>query len=349
MCFIVIFLKQINIKNCVGFYMNFFFRKKKVLTLLMFVFGLIFLAFFMISFKVNVYSILNLKNFWFALTGFVLQFVSLALLSWRFWFFLLSIKKIPFSFSKLFQIEFANKFVYYVFPSRINVAAKAFFIDKLYVTGKKNALAVTTFEYTFDTVILLLLSFFGISFFSNVLPQSYLFQILFLGSIIFFGLTTYFLIPEKIFLFAGNTLKKIPFFGGILGKLTNFFCSARKIWKKIAFTKNFLPAMLLVLVYWILKVYSIHFFFLAYNEVPPNFIEIIVVYALALTLSGIPQVPGGIGVREAAFGFLFSLTGTTIEAGIAVSLLLRFFSVIPVFLGYFFALKLGLTKKTFYL
>jgi uncharacterized protein (TIRG00374 family) len=306
------------------------------------------LAVFVLSFRVDVSALLQVQRFEFLAASFVLQTLNLVgVVALRTRYFVFAVKQKTMRFwetvKKLIEIEFANKFVYYVFPSRINVPTKAFFVDRVFGTGKKNALFLTTFEYALDSSILLLVSFVGLAFFIQGVPQDYLQQVTIVSVLVLAGLAFYFLFPVRWFEKAKGFVGKLPWLLGKIGvRAIEFFVIARSKWKTFMFSKEIVALSFVVFA---LQVFSLALLFLAYDIVPPSLLEIAWVYAMSLVIGGISQIPGGLGVRETALGFLFSFVGIQLETGIAVALVFRAFTVFPVLAGYHFALKLGFMKK----
>jgi len=316
---------------------------KKVL---LYILGLILLIAFVYFSGIDLSPIFNVQNpalIILAFAFFILQFVVLAA---RMGFMLKTLGEKKPKILTLIEMEFFGKFVYYIAPFRLNIPAKALALNKVSGVKKGNALSMTSLEYALDSGFLLFLSIVGVFFFTQGLPYVSIDRgIIFLA--LFFSLgVIFFKTPLKLFekLVEKTTGHSLPLRALNLG--FRLVKKIRETWTRVLFHRNMYPILALLVLNWALRVICFELLFLSYGVYMPLG-YIVTGMAAAIFLGGISQIPGGLGVREAAMVLLFSQLGAThgVTAGIALSVVLidRLFSLAPIALGYFASLKIGIS------
>ena len=315
-------------------------KKWKILvyavTLLLVVF---FLYFY--KFDLNIFS--AILNYYYLILAFLAYITSIFIASYRTKFFLNSLSKSHFNFSSLIKAEFINKSAYYIIPGRFNIPVKAIALNKFFSLGKIRSLSITSFEFFFDTAVTLLIASTGLFIFTQGLPFFDLHKFILFFFFTLIVLLVFFAFPFKwIPLVEKKFLKikfnKIAFFFEIFFR---FIKESRKIWKSLIFNKNFIPILFFTALYWIISILVYYFLFFSAG-VSASLSYLTVILSFGIFISGISQIPGGLGIRDGVMVFLFSSLGYPESASLMVVIVQRIFSIVPTLIGYFFLTKLGI-------
>ncbi len=266
--------------------------------------SLFFIAFifFLISKIVNFREIINLfnkSNYLILLLGFILTLIWPILASFR-WSFTLKSFEIKTSYLNILNSVMIS------FSTTLFAPAKAGDFVKMFVMGKEfkkiDLASAVISERIADLYVLFIFSLIG-----SVYIQNKIF--IFTSSILIFLLTT------TVFIF-GRIDIKFKFNINIINKLLYVAMTSSSRWFS-SFT-DMKYVILFSFINWLLAITQIYIFFQAFGA-ELNYFHVLAIFPLTVLLTLIPITPGGIGVREASFAFLFySYADTSIN--IAVSL-----------------------------
>jgi uncharacterized protein (TIRG00374 family) len=245
----------------------------------------------------------------------------------------------------LFTIEYIYKFLSNVMPFKLNVPAKAVLLNRMCGVRLSNGASVVSFEYALDSAIVIVFGFLGaFAYFRNDTRISfasieYFISITFLCSIAFFS------IPSDYF---GKLLSKadrIPVKAVRLVITSGFklLWSIRGTWATLILHREMIKVLALTAIVWGSSILINEFLFLSIGRyVPPTWI--LVAICSGIFIGGISTIPGGLGVREATMVLVYSYLGIPNDASVAVVLLGRVLSALPVVTGYLYSLKIGYDK-----
>jgi uncharacterized protein (TIRG00374 family) len=314
-------------------------KKKLILGII----GIILFIYVFVVFEFDWFVLLQSKHPEFIVVSLICFLLSIVLTSFRMRFFLKALDEKHNFVSRLVKIEFINKFFYYVFPARLNVPAKAVLINKMLGASKGNSISITTFEYVLDVGIMFVFGLIGLSiFFQNFFDAITIENIVLTLVGLFVLVIVFFIIPMRIFDKFNKKLKAIK--SKFIGRVF-FFCwriifRIRENWPKILFNKQLLPAVILLVISWLLMALATEFVFIAYYSYVP-FLWVLTVSVVAVLISGLSQIPGGLGLREITLVLLFVFLGVPESMAILAALIARIFTLVPILLGYLFFMQFG--------
>ncbi len=244
------------------------------------------------------------------------------------------------SIKTLTKIEFISKYIYLITPSKLYLPAKAILLNKRCNIKKSTGLAIVTFEYGIDVFITILLALMGSLFlFRETLniPTARLIYILITITAI---VLIYVSIPQKMIEHSSkkaNTLKN-KFIKKNAVRITNIIKKTRDTWRELIFNKKMKYILPVTIIQITLIAISTKLLFLSMStNVPMPWI--IIVSAASVLAGGISQVPGGIGIREGTGVLLYAALEVSKETSLAVVLISRLYTIIPLILGYWYSTK----------
>ncbi|MBT4192086.1 MAG: flippase-like domain-containing protein [Candidatus Diapherotrites archaeon] len=311
--------------------------------LILSVIGIIIFVYFFLLLKFDVNLLFTSKSPELIVLALAIFLLSICIIGIRMRFFLKALGEKHNYFSELLKIEFINKFVYYVFPTRLNVPVKALILNKKLGVKKSTTLSITTFEYALDTGFMFVLGLVALSFvFQNMFDAVTLNNLFLTVGLLFVLIILFFLVPLKIFNKTLSFFSKIKnnFLKKVLVFAAKIFVSIREIWPKLLFNKQTIPAIIILAINWILISLTTELLFISYYTYVP-FLWVLTISVVAVLIGGISQIPGGIGLKEVTLVGLFVFLGVPADVSLVVALLLRLFTLVPIAIGYIFVAKLG--------
>ena len=309
--------------------------------------GIILFVYLFVSMNFNPNLLIQVKNPGYIIVSLFLFLSSIVIIALRTSFFIKSIGEKSCSLLKLVKIEFIGKFFYYVFPTRLNVPAKAVLLSKESGISKGNAISITTFEYALDVGIMFILGLLGLSiFFQNFFDEITLNKIIYSVILLFVVVLVFFIIPKSFFKKCLAKLEKVKasLFRKVLLFSWKIIVKIRETWPKMLLNKQTFPVVFILILNWILVALSTEFIFLAYYDYVP-FLWVLTVSVVAVLIGGISQIPGGLGLKEITLVLLFTFLGVPEQIALTSALLSRIFTIIPIMVGYYFLIEFGGKNK----
>lgn len=316
---------------------------EKKIRVLIFVAGLFLFSSLFFLFQIDWEQISSVQNIYLIFFAFLLFLASILVSSFKTNIFLSALNEKRISLIDSIKIEFINKFFYYSFPGKANVAAKAFLISKKNGMPKSHSFSLTSFEYFFESTTTLILAFFFIFF---VFENKFSFVNQIENFIVFFliivAITCFFIVSKKTFEKINNFFEKnkIPFHSALF----KVILGVRENWPKILFRKQIFSASIVILVVWLLNAFSTELVFSAYGTQVP-LLWVFAISTTAVLVGGLSQIPGGMGTREITMVLLFGILGVSQETVLIVALVTRIFSIAPIIVGYFWLTGFGKISK----
>lgn len=242
----------------------------------------------------------------------------------------------------LFVIEYIYKFLSNVAPFKLNLPAKAVLLNKKCGMKLSSGASVVSFEYALDSGIVIVFGFLGaFAYFRNDTRISF-------ASIEYFIITTFFCtiaffsIPTDYFEKLLNNaehmhvkpIRAITTFG------IKVLWAIRGTWAKLALHRKMIKVLMTTAIIWGSAILTNEFLFLSTGlYVPPTWI--LVAISSGIFTGGISTIPGGLGVREATMVLMYGYLGIPNDNSVAVVLLGRVLSTLPIIIGYFYSIKIG--------
>lgn len=316
--------------------------KNTIIKIIYYVFGLLILAAFFIVLKIDPLIFLSAPNPEYILLSFLLGMALFAVLALRLRAMLYSFGAAGISLKELLGIEFMGRFFLYILPARLNLLAMAAVLNQKYKLTKTDAVSITAFEQLIDFWIVLIVAMFGFLFFMNYLTgialtsMSVLFIVLFIFSIAFFIFKTAWF--EKCLGKAGKI--RISLVSKTLCFFLRFARDMRQNWVMLLKSRQLAKILFYTVAYWLFSASCFFLLFLAKGYFL-NPLYLIFGVSVALIAGVVSTIPAGLGVREGSMVLIFGFFGVPYEVSLFVSLMDRVLALIPLFIGYFFALKFG--------
>ncbi len=307
--------------------------------------GLLILIALIFYLRIDLRIFLQVKHYNILLLSFVLFMLSFIFLGYRMKFLLKALGSKPLPAMELTKIEFINKFVAYIMPSRINVFVKGLILSEKCNMQKSKTVSLATYEYALDTGFILFLSIIGVFFFFRGLPYNSPQNFMLFSTIVLVFLFVFFKIPQKWFEYLLKRSEKIKnhFLKKPVYCTSKLLNTIRITWIKIALDKNNFIVIVLLFAYWLWTAIYVELMFLSYDlYIPLGYI--IIVLATSQFIGGLFQLPGGLGTRDAARVAFFALIGTKPEIALAVVIIQRILSIPALLLGYVFFTKMAVDK-----
>lgn len=300
--------------------------------------GLGLLLYFIISLDFQLSTLFLIKKPLYipvSIAFFILFFTTCAI---RMSYFIKSLDNKSHNIITLTKIEFISKYIYYITPSKLYLPAKAILLNKLCKIRKSTGLAIISLEYAIDTVITTAIALCGTLYlFKDTLNISPSILIFLLTAIITLSFI-YISIPRKIIETLSAKANRID--NKSIKKYTTFTINIVKMtqntWREIIFNKKMRYILPITIIQITIAAISTKLLFLSMATNVP-ILWIITVSASAVFVSGISQIPGGIGIREGTAIILYSTVGVPKEISLIVVLLSRVYTVIPLILGYWYS------------
>lgn len=315
----------------------------KLKNLILFIIGLGALAYILIRMDVNVAGVIkSVKSPVYVLLATLVVVATPVIIAIRMKFFIDTIEKKNIALKDLFMIEYIYKFLLNVMPFKLNLPAKAMLLNKKYGLKLSNGASIVSFEYALDSGVIICFGFLGVISYFREDPRISLLSIKYFIFIVLSGSTIFFLIPSKYFelvltyaeTFRIKTIQKIATF------LVKMVIAIRISWVKILLDRKMYAVLFTTILIWGAAILVNMLLFMSTNNyVPPTWI--LVVMSVGLFVGGISAIPGGLGVREATMVVLYSALGVSAETGVAVVLLNRILSTLPIIIGYLYSIKIG--------
>lgn len=253
-------------------------------------------------------------------------------------------KKIP-SMHDLFAIEYIYKFLSNVVPFKLNVPAKVVLLSKKCRMKLSSGASVVSFEYALDSAIVIIFGFLGaFAYLRNDTRISFA-SIEYFIVIIFFSSAAFFSIPTDYF---GKLLNHSEHISLKLIRVVTTFgikilWAIRGTWAKLLFHREMIKVLATTAIIWGNAILLNEFLFLSTElYVPPTWI--LVAMSSGIFIGGISTIPGGLGVRDATTVLVYGYLGIPNYASVAVVLLNRILSTLPIIIGYIYAVKIGYDK-----
>ena len=309
---------------------------------LLFLAGLSLLAFLILRIDVDISVLRKVKH---------LEYVLLTMLIWltipiikalRMKYLLLTVGETHNNLGDITKIEFANTFIYNTTLAKLRIPTKALFLNRSLKVNMQNSISVTTLEYAIDGFIFITLGAVGMAFFFKGLdlPISeikYVLFVILLFIFIFFSLSyELFESLQKMAEDTNNTIMK-----KIMVPLIKTIKIIREGWVVAVLNKKIVYVLFVVLIHWAAVGIAYKSLFLSMEYSVP-FLWIIVVAGSTFLIGGIVPIPAGLGVREATAVLLYASLGVPEEISIVVVLMDRMLTLIPIVIGYRFAVPLGI-------
>ncbi len=309
--------------------------------------GLLLLLYFIGSLNFNLSTLLLIKQPQYipaSIAAYIFFFFTSAI---RMNYFLKSLDNKTYNLKTLIKIEFISKYIYYITPSKLYVPAKALLLNKLCNIRKSTGIAITSFEYVIDATITIFLALCGTTFLFreslNISPDKLTLMLITIIALTIIYIST----PQRFIEHIHNKANKLSnkSIKKIATATINLIKTTRNTWNELLFNKKMkyiLPITTLQLV--IIAVPTKLLFLSMTTNIP--LVWIIAVSASALFISGISQIPGGIGIREGTAIILYSALGIPKEITLIVVLTSRLYTIIPLILGWYYSTNINIKSKT---
>jgi len=245
----------------------------------------------------------------------------------------------PRPFREAIIIDFISRFLYYVSPFKLNVPAKVILLNKKSNISIKESAALVSFEYALDTVITVVFGIAGVSF---LFKNASLASITYIVSFVMLLFAIFISMPDRFFDIIDKKFNQIKYarLQKTLSRISSSIVAMRGTWINILFNKQMYPILIITIVSEIISAYSAKFIFLSMGfDIP--LIWVLLVVAAATVTGGVSNIPGGLGVMEAAMVLLFTSMEIPRDISIAFVLIYRLSTLAPILTGYIFSLRLG--------
>lgn len=303
--------------------------------------GALLFIFSLFLFKVDWVKIFQIKEPIYLVGALAIMVFAGAILSLRVNFFLKALDEKKAKIVDLVEIEFINKFFYYVLPGRINIPIKALLLNKMCQTPKSKALSITIFEFVLDISFMIFFGLIGLSLFFQKFSTISIEKIIITVIILFGIVIAFFAMPIKTFKRTFINLGKVRV--GLLKKLFMYLekivLRLRETWPQIIFNRQMVFVVPLILISWVMTVAGNEMIFLAYGYYVPV-MWVLTVTAVSLIIGGLSQIPGGIGAREVTTVVLLTFLGVDPNMAVISSVIGRLFTIAPAVIGYLYLLTL---------
>jgi len=305
--------------------------------------GLGLILYFIKSLNINPSTLLLIKEPLYIPASIIIYMFFFLTSAVRMNYFLKSLDNKTNNIKTLIKIEFISKYIYYITPSKLYIPAKALLLNKLCNIRKSTGIAITSYEYAIDATATIFLALCGTIFLFresfNISQNELTFMLI--------------AIIALIIIYISAPLKFIDLLSGKANKLNNkcikkiatstinIIKTTRATWRELTFNKKMryiLPATIIQIT---LAAASTKLLFLSMSTNIP-LLWIIAVSASAIFVSGISQIPGGIGIREGTAIILYAALGIPKEITLIVVLTSRLFTIIPLILGWYYSTNIKL-------
>ncbi len=245
----------------------------------------------------------------------------------------------PRPFEDAIKIDFISRFLYYVSPFKLNVPAKAILLNKKSNISLRESAALVSFEYALDTVLSVVLGIAGVLF---LFKNTSLTSITYIVSFVVLLFAIFISMPDRILEAIDKKFNQIRHarLQKTLSRISSSIIAMRGTWINILFNRQMYPVLFITIIAEIISGYSSKFIFLSMGYDVP-LIPIILVVAAAGVAGGVSNIPGGLGVMEAAMVLLFTNLDVPKDISIAFVLIYRLSTLAPILTGYIFSLRLG--------
>ncbi|GEM_PF-1509846 len=318
---------------------------KNIKTILLFTIGLGILAYMILKLNLNLSFIYSIKHFEYIIIPITLMPFSYLLTATRIRYLLLAVGEKRTSFKDLVIIEWISKFIYNVAPSKLNVPAKAVLLNKLCNVEIRKGISLTISEYALDTSMTIIIAVAGVYLLFQKLPYISIVKLQYFVMFLVLCVSVFFGMPSKAFDWLAAKIEELN--AQLLKKMFIFALTTlktiRTAWITIIFSKYIVNILLIMVIFIGLSVLVTEFLFLSVSYSVP-LLWILLVNSCAIVVSGITNIPGGLGVREVSTVLLYASLGVPEEISVVVALIDRVLTVIPIIVGYFFSLSIGVNK-----
>ncbi|MBI4052776.1 MAG: flippase-like domain-containing protein [Candidatus Diapherotrites archaeon] len=312
-------------------------------TIFLYAVGLLSLAAVFSVFNVDLKVFFSVKPEWLALP-ILISVLLVVVYAWRTKFLLLALGHKAFSFADLVKIEFVNKLVLQTAPAKLNIPAKAIMLVKKCGIPRNDALSVSAFEHFLDLFVLLALGVFGFFVFAPI-SSHYSANIGIATAALVFVSMGFFVLPAGFydFLTAKTDFLRKRRFLGLANIALVYIREMRRAWLDLVLHRHMFIVIPIVLAYIALNAIAIKLLFLSIGH-NIAFGYIVAAFAITRLFSGISNIPGGFGIREASFVILFGFVGIPSDASFFVAIAWRAIGTLPLLLSYPIMLEMGLKK-----
>ncbi|MBD3203422.1 flippase-like domain-containing protein [Candidatus Woesearchaeota archaeon] len=283
-------------------------------------------------------KIIDINPFYLVL---ILLFYLLNLLSLTFkWYIILKIQKINLRFIKVLKLYLIGLFYGIITPAKTGSVIRASYLISLIKEPFGKCVSGIIIERIMDLFVLFIYSLLGIIFFLNYLVDIKIIIFLF-GFFIFMSLV---ILKENF----NKLIFRFVYTFFIPKKLKNksklIFSSFNK---SIPPLQNLILPLMLTFINWIILSIPIYILFKSYSAAVP-FVFVVLISSIGNVVSLIPITVGGLGTKEAAWIYLFSIFNIEPEIVISVSLINLFLgNILMSILGFLIALKEKSPKELF--
>ena len=290
--------------------------------------GLALLIVLILKLNIDISVLYSIEQPIYILLAFLLTMLVMLLYAYRVNRLLMIVGEPKQDIKELSIIEFISAYIYHITPIRLNIPAKAVMLIKICNVRTKNAISLTTFEFTLDTLILFLIALMGV----YVVLEKFLSNppVLKFATLTFFVfILIFFLIPREVF-YSGQ--KKVS--NRYIRMLIRVVSIIRGGWADLLTNKKmYYEIMPLTILIFLIGAIGIEFLFNSYGYKAPITWVIVVTYS-AFFIGSITTIPSGLGVREAAMVWLYSELGVPTDTALGVALMSRILITLIIIVGY---------------
>jgi len=252
--------------------------------------------------------------------------VIILIRAWR-WVILLSGQNIKIKFFKAATVILSTTFVSNVLPGRFGEVVRIFYLKSRGNTLVKSTVSVFL-DRVQDTVVIFILGFGGLIFFSSQITGQYTLYLVILCMMIMLMI---FVFSEKLRSFCFSLILKV-FLSKYASKLKSHLQTFSNEIKQVG-TMRIIITTILAFVNWI-AAYIVLFAVARVLDIQISFVGLAMATSLSSIILAIPITYAGIGSRDALFALLFPSMGLTIEQGVAYSAVILLMTIIVTIAGF---------------
>jgi len=312
---------------------------RKIVSSILFLVGIG--LFIFVIWKLNIRELPSVKNWSYILLSFIVTLCLPLIPSVRMHYFLKSLGN-NLSFKHLIEIEYMNKFLYYIAPAKLNLPAKVLLYNKKCGVKGSDASGSVSIEYGIDVTIQIIIALLGVSLIlASVFETIASYKFILMASLVYGLILFFFFVPDGIMLKISNL--KVPLIKKYFTYFINFIIGTRASCKTILKNvKSMTKIILISIALWMIVFVRIDLLFKGMDITVP-IMYIAIVSCASLVIGGVSNVPGGLGIREASAIYLYAFLGVQESAAMVVVVMDRLLMLGIVIIGLVLFLREGHT------